>query len=342
MKKRWKYIALICAFAGLVFAGVAFVARIQNLRRDPARAFENATVRALPPPTVAKPTRRPTPPPGETPPPSDTPEPTQKPQIANQSGIVNLLVLGIDTSEERKSMRMGFRSDTIALCAVDLHNKSCSIIGVPRDTRAMVRRLDKNGRIVSENYDKINAAYAFGKDNGRHSHENAMRAIETLLGVSVDYYASIDLDGIRPIADAVGGVPVTLEYDYPGVGGKGERVTLKGDAAMRYVRRRKGASGGGDLGRMKRQQEFLLSAARQIRNRGIGAVPSIWMKCKPYVKTNLSLEQMIVLGEVLAGADLNNAKHVTLPGRTETIDGKSYFIANENGLRGVVEDIYGV
>lgn len=45
-------------------------------------------------------------------------------------------------------------------------DNTCTLITVPRDTRVKIRKLDKNGEVVTSRYDKINAAFAYGGGPG--------------------------------------------------------------------------------------------------------------------------------------------------------------------------------
>ena len=47
---------------------------------------------------------------------------------------VNILLLGADSSTERISAGMNFRTDTMILVTVDFDNKDVDMISIPRDT----------------------------------------------------------------------------------------------------------------------------------------------------------------------------------------------------------------
>ena len=97
-----------------------------------------------------------------------------------------------------------------------------------------------------------------------------------LLGVPVDYYASVDLDGFRKLIDRVGGVTVNVQtaindpvyggWDTPGkIGFKIStgKHTLDGETALAFVRSRK-TLGDSDFGRAARQQQLLVALQRKL------------------------------------------------------------------------------
>ncbi|HWR21947.1 MAG TPA: LCP family protein [Feifaniaceae bacterium] len=261
---------------------------------------------------------------------------------------INIVLMGIDSNEEREERGRGYRSDTIAILVIDPDIPSCTVLSVPRDTRAFVRRLDDNGRVQSTQYNKINSAFNFGGGPEEYGHENLIYSLEKLLfnGLSGDfhlnYYASIDMDGIAKFADAVGGVPVTLSYDMPGFGKKGDTVLLKGEQAQSFVRMRHGITGGSDIARVKRQQTFIRAFASRVKSMNpIQTVPRLWTALNSYVHTNVGIGQMLVLAEVLSDLNLDGVEFVTLPGRCKTIERRSYYVTDADKVRALALSLWG-
>ena len=268
---------------------------------------------------------------------SPLPEPAQA-----EKRTILLTFLGIDTDPAREAQHRGWRSDVMLLCFIDPDAPACTVLTVPRDTRARVRRLDKQGNVKSTRWDKINAAYAYGGGKEKFSHENALHALSELLGLELSYYVSIDMDAIGPVADAVGGVPLVLDVSIDGVGEAGETVNLTGDAAYTYVRRRKGVTGGSDLARTGRQQNFLRALAGKVKSMGAKSeLPRLFFALQSRVRTNLSLEQLSALAGVLDRLDAADIRMQTLPGRAKTIDGTSYFLMDEEETQALLDGVMG-
>jgi LCP family protein required for cell wall assembly len=180
------------------------------------------------------------------------------------SGPVNVLVVGSDRRTGTNSEAFGSpqqvpgqRSDTIILLRID--GSSVRAVWIPRD-------LLLDGR-------QINAAFNEGP-------AGLIAAIKTGLGVTIDHYIEIGLNGFPRIVDEVGGVPVFSPgqardrftgLDLPARG----CVRLDGRQALQWVRSRhlevfengqwSDASPRADLDRQARQQEFIRSLARRAK-----------------------------------------------------------------------------
>ena len=270
-----------------------------------------------------------------------TPVPTAN--AAQELGGTKIAVtlLGIDSNEDREEKNMGSRSDVIVVCVIDVETPSCALLTIPRDTRVKIRKLDKSGNVKSTRTDKINAAYAYGGGDPANSCENALSAINGLLGTELYYYAAMDMDAIGPLVQAVGGITLTLPADIDGVGKEGETVTLNPDTAYTYVRKRKGVQGGSDLARTARQQVFFKALAQRIKELGVSSVPAVWNAMSGRVTTNLTLSQMAALAGVLSKLDTNAIGTYTVPGKGKTIDGTSFYIADGGGTEELVRTLFG-
>lgn len=273
--------------------------------------------------------------------PAPAPDPTADPAIELGGNKVAITLLGIDSNEEREEKDMGSRSDVMVICVVDMAAPSCTILTIPRDTRTKIRKLNSAGEVKSTRTDKINAAYAYGGGSAQKSSENALFALNTLLGTDLYYYATMDMDAIGPLTEAVGGVTVTLPANIDGVGKEGQTVTLNGETAYTYVRKRKKVQGGSDLARTARQQVFIKALAKRVKELGVSSIPALWNAMSGRITTNLSLSQMAALGSVLANIDTDAIGTFTLPGKAKTIDGTSYYIADSGETRALVKALFG-
>ena len=317
---------LIIALSAVI---VVYLIQLRQMRDDPARAFISPTS-TINPVTTATQT-------------AQTPQQTESAEYAamQSDGIITLVLLGIDSNVEREDAGMGYRSDTIAVIALDTKAHSCTVLNVPRDTYANVRKLNDDGSVKAVVHNKINAAFSLCSDKYRH--KNALTAIEELLfGTegALEYYASINMDGIGALTEAVGGVDVTLETDVPDVGSAGETVTLNSDTAFIFVRKRHGLTGGSDIARISRQQTYMRALASKVKGLGLMQVPALWSSMHGYVQTNLSLAQIVVLYEQLSKLDMANIEFITLPGKAKTMNGTSYYIADKKAVAELVERIW--
>jgi LCP family protein required for cell wall assembly len=269
--------------------------------------------------------------------------------------IINLLFLGIDSNASREDRHMGYRSDMVLVCAVDTAAKKVTLISLPRDTYTTVYNISADtGEIEKTRQNRVNAAFAFGGGPSHYGYQNAMACVELFLqrecelknkldftlDIPVYLYAGIDMDGIIPVADSVGGIEVTLEYSIPGVGNKGQTVLLKGKKAETYLRDRHHTPGG-DLGRAEKEQDFMIRLAKKIKGMGaVDIIVSLYDELQNYVDTNLNTTQMADLAKILMGVDLDEADKYIIPGKGDTLNGAYYYMPDEQATLELLLKVY--
>lgn len=245
-------------------------------------------------------------------------------QYTFKDEMVHILILGIDSNEEREEKHKGYRSDVMILLTVDFKNNALSTISIPRDTRVEMNKLDYDtGEVTSRTTNRINAAYAFGGGPDHYGAQNAMDCTEEFLScggrfnIPIDLYISIDMDGIPKLVNTVGGVEVVLDRDLEGVGSKGETVTITEETADTYLRER--YSGGGDDGRASRQVDFIISILKKIQDQGVlKLAPQLYSDFITYGQTNLSLEQILALASVMDDMDIDAIERYRVTGTTRS------------------------
>ena len=248
----------------------------------------------------------------------------------NTGQRLNVLLLGND-ARSGESMA---RSDTIILASVDPKSKQMSLLSIPRDTRVNIPR---------HGWDKINSASVYGGT------DMSMKVVSDLLGIPVKYYVQVNFNGFKDIVDALGGVTLDVEqdmnHDDPDDGGiysinlKKGIQRLDGDKALQYVRYRDYAMG--DIDRTAHQQKFLVALAKEmLQPSTIFKLPTLVPEINKYVKTNLSLGDMMTLAS--AGRKLENGSIVaqTLPGRPINIDGGSYWGVDPDEAKQMVANLF--
>ena len=164
---------------------------------------------------------------------------------------------------------IGQRSDTIMVLRVDPATSTAAVLSFPRDLWVKIPGLGKN---------RINSAYQKG------DYAVLAQTIFDNFGVLVDHYLQIDFCAFKTIVDAVGGVSVPFASPI-----RDKRVGINilepgchrfsGDEALAYVRSRHleflNAKGrytedtSSDLGRISRQQDFLLRTLQAALDKGL-------------------------------------------------------------------------
>ena len=158
--------------------------------------------------------------------------------------------------------------------------------------------------------------------------------------IDIDYFVSIDMDGMYKLADDLGGVEVGMDRYVAGVGNKGETVTITSKNIDAYIRTRKGA--GDDYGRVSRQQDYIMAVAKKIKSMGTTeAVTRLYGTITEYAKTNLSLEQCLSLASFVRDFDLSNLTKYTVQGTGfRTSGGASVLAVKEDELRAYMLDYF--
>jgi LCP family protein required for cell wall assembly len=210
---------------------------------------------------------------------------------------VTLLVLGIDYRDWEIGAETP-RSDTMMLVTLDPITMQAGMLSIPRDLWVEIPGFTHN---------RINTAYMLGEayklPGGGPA--LAMKTVERVIGVPIDFYAVVDFHTFERMVDEIGGIDVEVKerIKISPIGRLSHWLRpgwrhLDGPDALAYARLRKGA--GGDFGRAERQQQVIVA----IRNRVVkldmlptlvSKAPLLYQELSTGVRTNMSLEQMISL-----------------------------------------------
>lgn len=253
-------------------------------------------------------------------------------QVDEKMGKVNVLLLGVD--------KEGLRTDTIIVASFDTDDNTVNMLSIPRDTRMY----------IGSRYQKINAAHALSKKNGKITGpEGTIEAVTRLTGIPINYYIEFSFDAFRDTVDALGGVyfdvPHNMNYEDPVQDlyihlKKGYQL-LDGDKAEQLVRFRRYPQG--DIKRVEVQQAFIKAVAEQKLNASIiTKVPELYKSLSENIKTNATLGDITKYANKLLKLDLNNLAMYELPGNySEGQFAASYWLANMRDVRILVETVFG-
>lgn len=248
-------------------------------------------------------------------------------QLSNVSGEPqNVLVMGVDERPERGSEVEGTRADTIMLVRVYPDTGRIKVLSVPRDLLVEVE---------PGVWDKINASYAYNGASGTIS------ALEELTGTYVDHYAVVDFVGFEEIIDSMGGVRMDVDEEVvPSQWNMGEGVQrLNGRRALIYARIR--STEGGDLDRIRRQQEVLAALRSQaFKWRSVKKFPEITHTLVENIETDLSVVETASLGKTVGrhgrGALMTSTQ---LKGIPDTLDnGSEVLVPDEEANAAILRE----
>jgi LCP family protein required for cell wall assembly len=234
---------------------------------------------------------------------------------------LNVLLLGVDQRGNEPA-----RSDTIIVAFLDLKKPDVKLLSIPRDTRVDIPGRGKQ---------KLNHSHAFGGP------ELTAEVVSDLLGVEIDKYVEVNFENFEKIIDTLGGIEMNVEkrmlYKAEGIDLQPGLQRLNGHDALGYVRYR---SDGDDTTRIKRQQKFLKELAEEtIKLSTVWKLPKLVSEVNESVKTNLSTKEMLALANVMRKTDTSAIEGTMLPGTPEYIGGISYWLADEEEVKKLV-DIY--
>lgn len=251
--------------------------------------------------------------------------------FAKQHKIVNVAVFGVDGRDDVE----GDRTDTIMIATADYEHSKVKVSSLMRDTYVYIN--DKY------EYDKLNAAYAYGGPT------LALQTINKNFDTTITDYVTIDFNAMVSMVNAVGGVTVDIkteeELDWvneylmdvnekvetgsPFLEETGPQV-VDGSQALAYCRVR--YVGDGDFDRTLRQRTVFEQVLSKALDLDLQDQYNLVMSTLPYVQTSLSTMEMIKYGANLALMPSKDIEQSRFPTdeliSLDNLDGVSYVVPN--------------
>lgn len=248
-------------------------------------------------------------------------------QIRNKPVVVDdgkdpfsVLLMGIDTGDMGRTDQG--RSDTMMLMTVNPNTKKTTIVSIPRDTYTEI--------VGKGTMDKINHAYAFGGTS------MAMNTVQKLFDIPVDYYVSVNMEGLQQIIDAMDGVDITPQLTFEQAGYnfvEGQTEHMDGNTALEYSRMRH-EDPNGDYGRQERQRSVVEATVEKMASvDSVMNYKSVLNSLSANMQTNLSFDDMVDVFTKYNSA-IGTVKQDQLSGSGEKQNGVYYeFIPEEEVQR---------
>lgn len=195
-------------------------------------------------------------------------------------GRINVLLLGGDAGADRE----GLRPDSITVASIHESTGRTVLFSLPRNLEDVnfpesspLHDLYPDGYSCDDHSCLLNAIYMLGQDHKDlypgvkdPGVEATIEAVEETLGLSINYYAMIDLQGFIALIDAVGGITLDVNKRVPIGGGTskifgyiepGKNQHLDGYHALWFARSRHGSS---DYERIMRQKCVMNAMLNQL------------------------------------------------------------------------------
>ncbi|WP_369405792.1 LCP family protein, partial [Streptacidiphilus anmyonensis] len=189
---------------------------------------------------------------------------------------IDILVLGTDARNTAEDCRLGGdcgsggygNADVEMVVHISADRSNATVMSIPRDTMVHVPACTdpKDPKNSTQGYyGMINSALGYGP-------LCQMQTVHQLTGIPLSHFMMISFSGVVNMSDAVGGVQACVNnnvYDtYSHLKLAKGSHTLKGVAALEFVRSRHGFGDGSDLGRTYAQHMFLSSLMRKMKSAG--------------------------------------------------------------------------
>lgn len=217
----------------------------------------------------------------------------------NSDRPFSILLLGTDQRGNENGL-----SDSIIYSVIRPNDHKALLVSIPRDSYTEIIGAE-NIKGARKNT-KINAAHSYGGP------QMSVDTVKNLLNVPIEYYATINFNGLVGVTDALGGVELPITKVIENKSPLHEKLRIEpnkpiysGEEALMYVRYREDS----DFKRTERQRIFLKSALdRMKRIDNILNIQNIIEIAGSNFKTNMKSDFILDL-----------AKKVLLEGRTPEI-----------------------
>ncbi|MFE3266871.1 LCP family protein [Streptomyces sp. NPDC059215] len=192
---------------------------------------------------------------------------------------INILVMGSDGRTSASDCKLGGgcsrtgvqsgsgNADVEMVLHIAADRSNATVMSIPRDTVTTVPACKNtaSGTATGGYTGMVNSALQYGP-------ACQVATVHQLTGIPIDHFVQLDFSGVVKMSDAVGGVSACVDADvydtYSHLKLAKGTHTLKGVAALEFVRSRHGFGDGSDLGRTYAQHIFLSSMIRKFKSAG--------------------------------------------------------------------------
>lgn len=258
-----------------------------------------------------------------------------------RKNLTSILLMGID----HDSGETGGQADFLQLIVIDDTARTLKRLSIDRDTMTPITVLGVLGNRSGVRTAQVSLSHGFGDGKEQSSELTAEAVSNLLLGMPVDYYMALNLDGIAALNDMAGGVTVTLADDFsaqdPAMA-QGATLTLHGDQAEIYVRSRRNVGMGTNEARMVRQEQYVAKLFAQLDTQmrsDQNFSGKMFDTLSPYLTTSIGRGRLINV--VCLAKDYARQEPLSISGEHRIgSDGFMQFYADEASLYETVLDLF--
>ena len=226
---------------------------------------------------------------------------------AHDSNVFNIYISGIDTYGSISTVS---RSDVNLILTVNMNTHKILMTETPRD--AYVKIPDGG----ADQYDKLTHAGIYGV-------ETSEKTLESLYGITIDYYARLNFDSFLKLIDALGGITVYNSQAFTSLHGNYEfpvgNVTLDSDKALGFVRERYSLEHG-DYDRGNNQMKVIQAILNKLTSlNSVSNYSTIISNVQDSIQTDMKLDTMMKL----VNTQLDSGKKFTVTSQEVTGTGST-------------------
>ncbi|MFD7711180.1 LCP family protein [Streptomyces sp. NPDC059785] len=230
---------------------------------------------------------------------------------------INILVIGSDGRTSEADCKLGGgcaesgvqtvgNADVQMVVHISADRSNATMMSIPRDTMTDIPACEDKatGSSTPGFHGQINGALQYGP-------ACQVATVHQLTGIPIDHFVQLDFSGVVKMSDAVGGVSVCVSDDvydtYSHLKLSEGTHTLKGEAALQFVRSRHGFGDGSDIGRTVSQHIFLSAMMRKFKSAGTLTDPTAVYKLADAATKALTVDDGLgtVKKLVALAADVN-------------------------------------
>lgn len=257
--------------------------------------------------------------------------------------MATIAFIGFDNSAKEDGTKKG-QSDTVMVIALNTDTGEARGIVIPRDSMVAVDTY-ANGNFAGQTTEQLCLQFAYGSDGDNSSQLTATAASRVLYNMPIDYYYTLNIEGVGPINDSVGGVTVTPTQTVPGTSiVEGQEATLFGENARKYVQWRDTSQLNSSLDRTQRQVTYLKAFAGKVLENAKGnpaTLVNLYQTMGSYTWTNLGIDEFSYLATTMLQKGLSSFNLVTLKGEMKQGDQFAEFYLDQDDVyKTVVETFY--
>ncbi len=205
----------------------------------------------------------------------------EKYEPADNTGLINILLIGQDKREGEGRQR----SDAMILCSFNPQTNKMAMISFLRDLYVQIPGYEDN---------RLNAAYAYG------GFDLLKETLELNFGITVDGCFESDFEGFEKIIDTVGGVDIELTAEEADIVGASEGLcTLNGKQALTYARIRKIDS---DFQRTSRQRKIMGAVFEKAKGYSLTELAMFFGEILPLMATDMTEDEIMSLALTFASS----------------------------------------